>query len=75
MEEEGIGTRMWVEDPIAFAKCVELHDLTVMKEMVAKRVELAGEARGASDVKRHVVARKSNFCTHKFSNWQPLDRR
>ena len=39
-EEEGIGTRMWVEHPIAFAKCVQLKDLTVVKEMVSRRMEL-----------------------------------
>ena len=39
-EEVEIDTRMWVEDPISFAKCVDRKELTVMKHMVEKRVEL-----------------------------------
>ena len=43
-EEKEIDLKMWVEDPIAFAQCVSLSDLTVNTRIINARLEMMRKA-------------------------------
>ena len=43
-EEKEIDVKMWVEDPIAFAQCVSLTDLTVNTRVINARLDIMRKA-------------------------------
>ena len=43
-EEKEIDVKMWVEDPIAFAQCVSLSDLSVNTKIINARLEMMRKA-------------------------------